>query len=74
MPKYMVQKMSSGTLTPITYYRKQSNHPNHKESGAFTRAAKFAYATARNIDVLDVEVGTYSSGGGVPTGGVTQLI
>lgn len=44
MAKYMVQKMSSGTLKAITYYRKQTqDHPSHDESGRFTQDAQ-AYA------------------------------
>lgn len=69
MAKYLVQKMSSGSLNPITYYRKQSAHPSHTETGAFTSAAILAYATTNNIPVRDVEKGSYSSGQGIPTGG-----
>ncbi len=75
MPKYMVQKMESGTHTPITYYRKQRNpHPSHGESGAFTTAAKNAYAAAVGVLVSAVVAGTYRSGQGVPQGGQTEEI
>lgn len=74
MALYMVQKMSSGTLKAITYYRKQSAHPSHSESGKFTTDAKKAYAKARGVKESDVEVGTYKSGQGVPSGGETDEI
>lgn len=66
--KYMVQKMSSGTLKAVTYYRKQSAHPSHKESGAFTAAAKAAYAAKSKIAARDVETGAFRSSQGAPTG------
>lgn len=72
---YMTQKMSSGVLQATTYYRKQSvPHPGHAETGAFTIAATTNYAAAHTIPVTDVEVGTYKSGQGIPTGGNTQEI
>jgi hypothetical protein len=74
MAKYMTQKMSSGVLTATTYYRIQSAHPSHGESGAFTTAATLAYKTLHNIPLKDVEVGTYKSNQGVPAGGNTQSI
>ncbi|MDM0053022.1 hypothetical protein [Variovorax sp. J22R115] len=75
MALYMVQKMSSGVLPAITYYRKQSGpHPSHEESGAFTTDATNAYANTNTIAVALVEAGTYKSGQGVPTGGTTELI
>jgi hypothetical protein len=48
--------------TAITYYRKQSNHARHAESGAFTTAAKKAYAKARKVAEADVELETHKSG------------
>ncbi|MFZ5528281.1 MAG: hypothetical protein ACOZE7_16630 [Pseudomonadota bacterium] len=75
MPLYMTQKMSSGTLPAVTYYRKQSvPHPSHVESSTFTTNAKADYATANAILVANVEEGTYRSGQGVPVGGNTKLI
>lgn len=75
MADYMTQKMSSGTLIPITYYRKQTQpHPSHEESGAFTSAAKNNYATFNNIPESEVEEGAYKSSQGVPTGGKTYKI
>jgi hypothetical protein len=75
MPNYMTQKMSSGTRTPITYYRKQTQaHVTHKESGAFTQAAKTSYAATNNLTVGQVEAGTFKSGQGVPTGSNVSLI
>jgi hypothetical protein len=74
MAKYMTQKMSSAALTATTYYRVQSAHPSHGESGAFTTAATLAYATLHNILRTAVEVGTYKSNQGVPAGGNTQSI
>ncbi|NHZ32918.1 MULTISPECIES: hypothetical protein [Massilia] len=74
MAKYMTQKMSSGVLQATTYYQAQSDHPSHGESGAFTRAATSDYATVHNITVAEVEVGTYKSNQGVPTGGNTKEI
>ncbi|MDO8179723.1 MAG: hypothetical protein Q7U12_16005 [Undibacterium sp.] len=74
MAKYMTQKMSSGVLQATTYYRKQSSHPSHAESGAFTIAAKTSYAATHGIAAANVEVGTYKSDQGVPAGGNTQEI
>ena len=74
MAKYMTQKMSSGVLAAITYYRKQSAHPSHDESGTFTTDATNAYATTSGIQASQVELGTYKSGQGVPSGGTTQEI
>ena len=74
MAKYMVQKMSSGIKKATTYYRKQSAHPSHDESGNFTRDAKSAYATKHNISEAQVEVGSYASNQGVPAGGDTEEI
>jgi hypothetical protein len=75
MPLYMTQKMSYGTKQAITYYRKQKNdHPDHKETLAFTNTAKQDYATANGINENQVELGTYRSGQGVPAGGHTKLI
>jgi hypothetical protein len=74
MAKYMTQKMSSGVLPATTYYRQQSNHPHHDESGAFTTAATLAYATLHRITSDLVELGGYKSSQGVPAGGNTQLI
>lgn len=72
---YMTQKMSSGQLLAVTYYRKQiSDHPSHAESGAFTTTATSAYAVANNIPVDQVVVGNYKSGQGIPTGGATEEI
>lgn len=66
MAKYMVQKMSSGKLPATTYYRKQSAHPSHEETGAFTAAAITAYATAHGISEDEVEKGKYFSNQGEP--------
>lgn len=75
MPSYMTQKMSSGVMPAVTYYRKQSQpHVPHTESDAFTEAAVNAYAALNAVSAGDVEKGTYKSGQGVPTGGNTQLI
>ena len=70
----MTQKMESGILTPITYYRKQSSHPSHSESSKFTDDAKTDYATINNISKENVEEGTYRSNQGIPTGGETKEI
>ena len=67
MAKYMVQTMRAGTHQPVTYYRKQSHHPKHGESGRFSTDAKNAYAASVNVNVTDVEVGSYKSGQGVPS-------
>ncbi len=75
MPNYMTQKMSSGTLIPITYYRKQSSeHVSHTESRNFTNAAKSNYAVFNHINEDQVEVGDYDSGQGVPIAGKTYQI
>lgn len=74
MAKYMTQPMSSGKLKKITYYRKQSAHPSHTESGKFTSDAKAAYAKKNDISESAVEVGTYKSNQGVPTSGAVQEI
>jgi hypothetical protein len=74
MAQYLIQKMSSGTLKPITYYRKQSAHPSHSETGRFTQEAKKHYAKARGIQESEVDVGNFKSGQGVPTGGETEEI
>jgi hypothetical protein len=67
MPNYMTQSMSSGVLNSTLYYRKQSQpHVTHEESGAFTTAAKTAYATDNNIALAAVVEGTYRSGQGKP--------
>lgn len=67
MASYFVQTMRSGVLPSIEYYRKQKNdHPDHKESSAFTTAAKNAYANANGILPGAVELGPYQSGQGVP--------
>lgn len=72
MAKYMTQIMRSGTQTQITYYKKQSAHPSHTETGAFTQAAITAYAAARNVLPANVEKGKFQSDQGVPTGGVCE--
>lgn len=75
MALYMTQKMSSGILAAVTYYRKQKNeHPSHDESGAFTSAAVRHYAGANNIEESEVEQGKYQKCQGVPNGGLTQII
>lgn len=75
MPTYMTQKMSSGTKKAVTYYRKQSqDHVDHAESGKFTADAKSRYASDYEVDESAVEVGTYKSGQGIPTGGETVEI
>ena len=74
MAKYMTQKASSGTLPAITYYRKQSAHPSHTESGQFTTDLKTNYANKYNIKTSAVALGTYKSGQGIPTGGITENI
>ncbi len=75
MALYMTQKMSSGVLTAINYYRKQTqDHPSHTESGAFTTAATADYAATTGVALGAVIPGTYKSGQGVPTGGTTKLI
>ena len=70
----MTQPMSTPNTTKITYYRKQSAHPSHEESGAFTAAAKSNYATFNNISKNTVDEGTYKSSQGIPTGGKTYEI
>jgi hypothetical protein len=68
MPSYFTQTMSSGTLKSKMYYRKQrQDHASHDESGAFTQAAKQAYATLNNVAIADVVEGKFMSGQGVPT-------
>jgi len=75
MAKYMTQKMSSGIHVPITYYREQPAHPDHKkDSGPFSRDAKAAYVVARGVTADAVEVGKYMSDQGVPTGGECEEI
>jgi hypothetical protein len=74
MALYMTQKMSSGVLPAINYYRKQSAHPSHGESGAFTTAAQNDYAATRNVLVATVIPAKYFSNQGIPTGGVTKEI
>jgi hypothetical protein len=75
MALYMTQKMSDQAQPAVTYYRKQANdHPSHAESGAFTTAAATAYATANRILFRQVELGTYKSNQGVPTGGTVEPI
>jgi hypothetical protein len=69
----MTQKMSSGVLQAVTYYRKQSqDHVSHVESGKFTTDAKNHYAAANGILASAVEAGTYKSGQGVPDGANTH--
>jgi len=75
MALYLTQKMSSGTLPAITYYRKQINdHPSHTETGKFTQDAKNNYATFNHIPVANVIEGAFKSGQGIPTGGKTYEI
>lgn len=75
MPLYMTQKTSSGNLPAITYYRRQTQpHVTHVESGAFTQAAQLAYAATNHVPVGAVDLGTYKSGQGVPTGGNVEQI
>jgi len=75
MPNYMTQKMSSENTESVTYYRAQtSDHVAHGESEAFTSAAIANYAAFNHIDEGSVDVGTYRSGQGIPTGGKTYLI
>lgn len=75
MALYMTQSMASPNTVKITYYRQQSQpHPSHEESGAFTAAAKSNYASFNHISEGSVEVGTYRSSQGVPTGGKTYEI
>jgi hypothetical protein len=75
MPSYMTQKMSSGRLKATTYYRKQTQpHVSHDESGRFTQDAKRDYATERGVAESAVEVGTFKSGQGIPTGGEVKPI
>jgi len=51
MPFYMTQTMSCGDLPVKRYYRQQtSQHVSHRDSGAFTQAAKADYAAFNNID------------------------
>jgi hypothetical protein len=63
MAKYMVQTMQYKALPKKTYYRKQSNHPDHTlESGPFTADAKMNYVTFNHLtpaQAADVEVGPY---------------
>jgi len=74
MPVYMTQKMSSGVLKPITYYRGGGAHPSHVVSSKFTTDAKNDYAATRGVAVGAVDEGTYKSGQGVPTGGECKKI
>jgi hypothetical protein len=75
MALYLTQKMSSGTLEAITYYRKQTNeHPSHTETGKFTQDAKNNYATFNHIPVANVRESAFKSGQGIPTGGKTYEI
>ena len=68
MANYMTQKMSSGTLQAITYYRKQKQpHPSHDETRAFTQTAKAKYAEIHNISSDQVEAGKFKSSQGTPT-------
>lgn len=69
MAKYMTQPMSFGSVAKITYYRKQSAHPSHRESGQFTTDAKAAYAHHAGVSAALVEEGTYRSNQGVPADG-----
>ena len=70
----MTQKMSSGVLKAIIYYRKSSAHPSHDECSKFTKDAKNDYATTWSVTVANVEEGAYKSGQGVPTAGETEEI
>ncbi|WP_380184713.1 hypothetical protein [Kalamiella sp. sgz302252] len=74
MAKYMVQSIQSGTHPKITYYRAQSAHPSHSESGAFTEAAITHYVAKFGVDRSTVEKGSYKSDQGVPTGGQVEKI
>ena len=67
MAKYMVQTMRHAVVSR-TYYRKQSAHPSHEESGQFTTDAKQAFAdTFVIVNQNDIEVGKYMSSQGAPT-------
>ncbi len=74
MAKYMTQSMSSANTETITYYRQQSAHPSHAESGQFTADAIANYAAFNHIEESAVVKGTYRSDQGVPTGGKTYEI
>ena len=75
MALYLTQKMSSGQLPAITYYRKQqTDHPNHTETGEFTQDAKSNYAQFNHISEDQVEVGVFKSRQGIPTSGKTYEI
>jgi len=52
MPYYMSQKMSSGTLPTLRYYRELAKQPNGSkaEREAFTAAAAANYAATNGID------------------------
>lgn len=67
MPHYMVQSMSSGALSTIVYYRRQSSaHVTHAESGGFTQDAINNYAQRQHIAINQVVEGRYRSGQGRP--------
>ncbi len=72
MAKYLVQAMSSGVKKKITYYRAQSAHPSHVETGAFTQAAILSYASTAGVAQAAVEKGAFQSNQGVPAFG-TQI-
>jgi len=74
MANYLTQKMRSGTEKAITYYRKQSAHPSHDETGKFTQDAIKKYAEAKGVAESIVEKGKFMSDQGVPTGGETEEI
>ena len=75
MTLYFTQKMSSGHLEAITYYRKQTNeHSIHTETSKFTQDAKNNYAAFNNIPVAKVIAGAFKSGPGLPTGRKTYEI
>ena len=75
MAVYLTQKMSSGQLLPITYYRQQkTEHPSHTDTGKFTQDAKSNYAKFNHISEDQVEVGVFKSRQGKPTSGKTYEI
>lgn len=75
MPFYLTQKMSSGVLPAVTYYRKQTqDHEPAAEARGFTIAASTDYATSNGIPNSQVEEGVRRSNQGVPIGGTVKLI
>jgi hypothetical protein len=68
----MYQTMSSGTLTPVKYYRKVTpgqRKASKEEREAFTAAAAAQYAAANGIELAAVKRDKVMIMGGRPTRG-----